>query len=52
MTSREVADSREEIASSCLSLEVEINQFHFKEDKEERVDLIIRLSDSEDELDR
>ena len=52
MPSREVADPREEIASSCLSLEVEINQFHFKEDKEEMADLIIRLSDSKDELDK
>ena len=52
MPSREVADPREEIASSCLSLEVEINQFHFKEDKEEMADLIIQLRGSEDELDR
>ena len=35
-----------------LSLEAEIDQFHFDEDKEERADLIIRLLDSEDKLDR
>ena len=35
-----------------LSLEAEIDQFHFDEDKEERADLIIRLLDSEDKLNR
>ena len=35
-----------------LSLEAEIDQFHLDEDKEERADLIIRLLDSEDKLDR
>ena len=47
----EVAVSREETTSSRLSLEVEINQFHFEEDKEERVDPIIQLPDSKDKLD-
>ena len=32
---REVAAPREEIASSCLSLEAEIGQFHLEEDREE-----------------
>ena len=35
-----------------LSLEVQIDQFHFEEDKEERANLIIQLPDSEDKLDR
>ena len=48
----EVVTPREETASSCLSLKAEIDQFHFKKDKEENVDLIIRLSDFEDKLDR
>ena len=48
----EVALPREEIAFSRLSLEVEIDQFHFKKDKEERADPIIQLPNSEDELDR
>ena len=49
---REVATLREETASSHLSLEAEIDQFHFEEDKEERANPIIQLPDSEDELDR
>ena len=50
--SREVAASMEETASSRLSLEAEIDQFHLEEDKEERANPIIQLPDSEDELDR
>ena len=49
---QEVVTPREETASSCLSLKAEIDQFHFEKDKEENVDLIIRLSDFEDKLDR
>ena len=49
---QEVATLREETASSRLSFEAKINQFDFKEDKEERADPIIQLPDSEDELDR
>ena len=48
----EVAVLREETAFPRLSLEVEIDQLHFKKDKEERADPIIQLPDSEDELDR
>ena len=48
----EAAVPREETASSYLSLKVEINRFHFEEDKKERVDPIIQLPDSEDELDK
>ena len=42
----------EEIASSRLSLEVEIDQFHLEEDREEQGEPIIHLPDSEDELGR
>ena len=48
----EAAVLREEIASSCLLLKVEINQFYFEEDSEERADPIIQLPDSKDELDK
>ena len=48
----EAAVPREETASSHQSLKVEIDQFHFEEDKKERVDPIIQLPDSEDELDK
>lgn len=48
----EVAAPREEIASSRLSLEAEIDQFHLEEDREEQGEPIIHLSDSEDKLDR
>jgi len=51
-SSREVAALREETASSRLSLEAKIDQFHIKEDKEEQGEPIIHLPDSEDELDR
>ena len=48
----EAAVPKEETASLHLSLEVEIDQFHFKEDKEEQAEPILYLLDSEDELDR
>ena len=51
-SSREVAAPREETASSCLSLEAEINQFHLEEDREEQEEPIINLLNSEDKLDR
>ena len=44
--------SREETASSSLSLEAEINQFHFKEKREEQGEQVVQVSDSKDELDR
>ena len=49
---REVATLSEEITSSRLSFEVEIDQFHFEEDKEEKADPIIQLPNFEDELGR
>ena len=49
---QEVATLREETTSSRLSLEAEIDQFHFEKDKEEWADLLIQLLDSEDELHR
>ena len=48
---REVAVSREEIASSCLSLKAEIDQFYF-EGEEEALERLVELLDSEGELDR
>ena len=48
----EVAAAREETASSCLSLEAEIEQFHLEEDREEQGEPIIHLLDSEGELDK
>ena len=39
---REAAIPREEIASSHLSLEVEINQFQLKEEREEQGKLVIQ----------
>ena len=47
----EVATSREKIASSCLSLEAEINQFHIEEEEKMQEELV-EISDSECELDR
>ena len=41
----------EEIASSCLSLEEEINKFHFKEEENPGA-LIVSISDVEGETDR
>ena len=46
-----VATLREETASSRLSLEEEIDKFHFKEE-EDQGDQIIRISYAEDEPDR
>ena len=48
---REVAVSREETASSCLSLKAEIDQFYF-EGEEEAPERLVELSDFEGELDR
>ena len=45
------AAPREEIASSRLSLEEEIDKFHFEE-KETQGAQIVHISDAEDELDR
>ena len=41
-----------ETASSRLSLEVEIDRFHFEEGEEEQAEPIIHLPNSEEELDR
>ena len=49
---REVVVPREETASSCLSLKAEIDQFHFDEKGEKPKELVVRVSDSEDELNR
>ena len=48
----EIAVPREEIASSRLPLEAEIDQFQFGEENKELANPIINLPDSEDELDR
>ena len=45
------AAPEEEIASSCLSLEEEINKFHSKEEENPRA-LIVNISDVEGETDR
>ena len=47
---RELATPKEETASSRISLEAEIDQFHF--DEEGALERPMKLSDSEDELDR
>ena len=47
----EVATSREKIASSCLSLEAEINQFHIEEEEKMQEELV-EILDSKGELDR
>ena len=49
---REAAVPREEIASSYLSLEAEIDQFLPEEEREEQGEPVIQVSDSEDELDK
>ena len=49
---REVATPRVETAFSSLSLEVEIDRFHFEEGEGEQAEPIIHLPDSEEELDR
>ena len=43
---------KKETASSRLSLETEINQFHLEEEKEEQEELVIQVSNLEDELDK
>ena len=43
---------REEIASSCLSLEAKIGQFQLEEEREEQGVLVVQVLDLEDELDR
>ena len=43
---------REETASSRLSLEVEIDQFHLEKEGEEQGEHVVQVPDSEDELDR
>ena len=48
----EVAAPREEIASSRLSLEEEIDQFRLEEEREEQEDPVIHISDPGDEFDR
>ena len=45
------AAPREEIASSRLSLEEEIEKFHFEEEETQGAQ-IVHISDTEDELDR
>ena len=45
------ATPREEIASSCSSLEEEINKFHFEENETQGV-IVVHISDAKDELDR
>jgi len=49
---REVAALREETASSCLSLKVEIDQFCLEEEGEEPGELVVQVSISKDELER
>ena len=43
---------REETALSRLSLEVEIDQFHLEDKREEQGEQVVQVPDSEDELDR
>ena len=45
------AASKEEIASSCSSLEEEIDKFHFEEEKTQGAQ-IVHISDVEEETDR
>ena len=47
----EVATSREKTASSCLSLEAEINQFHIEEE-EKMLEELVEILDSKGVLDR
>ena len=51
---REVATPKEEIASSCLPLETEIDQFRLKREGEgeEQEELVVQILDSEGELDK
>ena len=48
----EVAAPREETASSRLSLEAKIGQFRLKEEEQKPRELVVQVSDSEDEPDR
>ena len=48
----EAATPREEIASSHLSLEAKIDQFHLEEKGEKLGELVVQVSDLEDEPDR
>ena len=48
----EVVAPREETASSRLSLEAKIDQFRLKEEEQKPRELVVQVSDSEDELDR
>ena len=48
----EEAVSREEIASSRLSLKAEIDQFQLEERREEQGEPVIQVLDSKDEFDR
>ena len=47
----EAAAPKEETASSCLSLEEEIEQFHLEEEEEQGAQ-VIPISDANDEVDR
>ncbi|XP_030924739.1 uncharacterized protein LOC115951728 [Quercus lobata] len=49
---REATVPKEEIASSCLSLKVEIDQFQLEEERKEQGEPMIQVTDSKDELDR
>ena len=49
---REVAAPREETASSRLSFEVKIDQFCLKEEEHKPRELVVQVSNSEDEPDR
>nr|POE84175.1 hypothetical protein CFP56_77586 [Quercus suber] len=46
------AAPKEDVASSRLLLEEEIDKFHFDKDEKERENPIIQLSDSKEELDK
>ena len=48
----EVVAPREETASSRLSLEAKIDQFRLKEEEQKPRELVVQVSDSEDEPDR
>ena len=48
----EVAVLREETTSSWLSLEIEINQFHLKDERKEQGEPVVQVSDSKDKPNR
>ena len=48
----EEAIPRKETATSCLSLKEEIDQFRLEEEREEQEELVIKVSDLEDEPNR